>query len=350
MLGPEQINLAVRPTPIFLEGLVSIQITEEAAKDLGLRDGQIVRGLIGMRGEELRLIINNREINWLVGSHLKVGDKVDLRVAINPRALQPLVTSAPPAPFAEPSQRLMSLLLRPPQSSPVIPLLMPDGRAPMLQQLAEGESARWLAQFMQSMAVLSPAQVRRALMVSGLFTEARVARQLGVPMDLKQILRIILRNTPPQSAMARELESAIDEIESRQVETLQSQSNRGLSYSFVLPFMDANPVQVQFERGASKDGDLDPDWVINLHTNSRILGELWLKTTYKPSLRLDMEVWAARADSARLARAGSSKLHHQLEVFGLALGKMTVHHARRPLAGSEVQKMMLPGGVVDITT
>ncbi len=90
MLGPEQVNLAVRPTPIFLEGVVAIQITEEVAKDLGLKDGQIVRGIFGYRGTVLRLSINNRELSGFVGGQFKAGDKLDLRVTNNGRALQPL--------------------------------------------------------------------------------------------------------------------------------------------------------------------------------------------------------------------------------------------------------------------
>ena len=49
MLGPEQVNFAVRPTPIFLEGTVSIDITEDVARDLSLRDGQIVRAVRSYR-------------------------------------------------------------------------------------------------------------------------------------------------------------------------------------------------------------------------------------------------------------------------------------------------------------
>ena len=241
----------------------------------------------------------------------------------------------------------MSLLFRPPQASAVSSLLMSDGQAPALQQLAQGDNARWLSQLMQTMARLSPADVKRALLASGLFTEGRLASQLAANFDLKQLLKSILRAQPPQSALGRDVESAIDEIEGRQVESLQAQQNRSISYSFLMPFLDANPVQVKFERGRHQDDDKDPDWIINLHTDSRSMGELWLKTTFKPSLRLDMEMWAARADIARLARAGSSDLHHQMEEFGLALGKMTVHHARRPLAGTQDSH---PGGVVDITT
>ncbi len=357
MLGPEQVNFAVRPTPIFLEGTVSIDITEDVARDLSLRDGQIVRAVVGMRGEELRLsignrelVIGNRDLATVIGEQLKTGDKIDLRVTNNSTLLQPLVSPSVTSALATPGSRLMSLLFRPVQDSSLTQLFSPQSPFPSLQQIAEGENSRWLAQLIQSMARLSPEAVKRALIASGLFTEARIGRQLLAPMDLKQILKSILKAQPPQSIIARDLESAVDEIESRQVESLQAQQNRALSYSFVLPFNDANPVQIEFQRDSGGDDQADADWVINLHTDSLVLGELWLKTTLKSSLRLDMEMWAARSDVAKLARSGSGELHRQLEEFGLALGKMTVHHARRPLAGIGDAKPLRPGGVVDVIT
>ncbi|MAH74024.1 MAG: hypothetical protein CBC09_08035 [Cellvibrionales bacterium TMED49] len=357
MLGPEQVNFAVRPTPIFLEGTVSIDITEDVARDLSLRDGQIVRAVVGMRGEELRLsigtrelVIGNRDLATVIGEQLKTGDRIDLRVTNNSTILQPLVSPGVGSAMASPGSRLMSLLFRPPQDSSLTQLFSPQSPLPGLQQIAEGENSRWLAQLIQSMARLSPEAVKRALIASGLFTEARISRQLLVPMDLKQILKSILRAQPSPSIIAGELESAVDEIEMRQVESLQAQQNRALSYSFLLPFNDANPVQIEFQRDPVGDDEKNADWVINLHTDSSVLGELWLKTTLKSSLRLDMEMWAARSDVAKLARSGSGELHRQLEEFGLALGKMTVHHARRPLAGISDEKPLGPGGVVDVIT
>ena len=64
MLGPEQINLTSRPTPDFFGGLGSIQLTQSAAKDLGLKDGQIIQGVIAARGALLKLIVNNKELEW----------------------------------------------------------------------------------------------------------------------------------------------------------------------------------------------------------------------------------------------------------------------------------------------
>ncbi len=348
MLGPEQINLSARPTPIFLEGTVPIQLSEEVARDLGLRDGQIVRAVVGMREEELRLVINNRELTGLNGNQLKVGETLDLRVSNNGRYLQPLAASpALPDVLASPGQRLLSLLFRPAEQSAVTQMLIPQGNNPGLQALVEGENARWLSQLIQSMARLSPIAVKRALMASGLFTEGRLARSMPPNFDLKQLLKTILRSQSPQTLIAQDIESAVDEIEARQLESLQAQNNRSVSYTFHMPFTDANPVQVQFERGPSQDGEPEPDWVINLHTDSGTMGELWLKTTFKSSLRLDMEMWAARSEIAQLARSSSSALDKQLQEFGLTLGKMTVHNANRPLGGVQELK---PGGFVDVST
>ena len=348
MLGPEQVNFPVRPTPIFLEGVVPINVSEEVAKDLGLRDGQIVRAVVGMREEELRLIINNRELTGLAGNQLKVGETLDLRVSNNGRLLQPLAAASPlPEVLASPGPRLLSLLFRPAGQSSVTQILMPHGSNSGLQALVEGENARWLSQLIHSMARLSPIAVKRALMTSGLFTEGRLARSLPPNFDLKQLLKTILRSQSPQSLIAQDIESAVDEIESRQLESLQAQNNRSVSYTFHMPFSDANPVQVQFERGPRQGEESEPDWVINLHTDSGTMGELWLKTTFKPSLRLDMEMWAARAEIAQLARSSSSQLDKQLQEFGLTLGKMTVHNANRPLGGTQELR---PGGMVDVST
>ena len=348
MLGPEQVNFPVRPTPIFLEGVVPIHISEEVAKDLGLRDGQIVRAVVGMREEEMRLIINNRELAGLAGNQLKVGETLDLRVSNNGRLLQPLAAApALPEVLASPGPRLLSLLFRPAGQSAVNQIFMPHGSNPGLQALVEGENARWLSQLIHSMARLSPVAVKRALMASGLFTEGRLARSLPPNFDLKQLLKTILRSQSPQSLIAQDIESAVDEIESRQLESLQAQNNRSVSYTFHMPFSDANPVQVQFERGPRQGEESEPDWVINLHTDSGKMGELWLKTTFKPSLRLDMEMWAARAEIAQLARSSSSQLDKLLQEFGLTLGKMTVHNANRPLGGTQELR---PGGMVDVST
>ena len=354
MLGPELINLTARPTPIFLEGSAPIQLTQSAAKDLGLKDGQIVQGVIAARADLLKLIVNNKELEWPASGRFKPGDRLDFRVesSIFGRALVPLgrtASSASSSPLEPASPRLLSLLHRPQQSSVLASLFKPGGLDALTAQLGGTEQLR--ANLLLSMAKLSPQMVKRGLSQSGLFGEQRIASGVaagaGVGLDIKQMLRSLLRNTPVQSPFSAELKGAIDEVESKQLESLQAQQSRELSYSFVLPFMDANAVEIELYREAQNASGGGDEWVINLHTESPSLGELWLKTTLKSAANIEMVMWAPRPDVADRAREAVSELVYELQRFGLSLEKIDVLNAPRPALSEAIGGS---GQVVDVST
>ena len=356
MLGPELINLTARPTPIFLEGSAAIQLTQQAAKDLGLKDGQIVQGVIAARGDLLKLLINNKELEWPGSSRFKLGDKLDFRVdsSIFGRSLVPirgLTTSPGNTPPAIPSPALLQLMHRPDQPSVLAGLFKSGGIEALAAQLGGSEQLRaslMLSMAKLSMEKLSPMSVKRGLSNSGLFGEQLLAS--GVVRqgpDLKQLLRSLLRNAPLQSAIGAELKGAIDEVESKQLESLQAQQSRELSYSFVLPFMDANAVEIELYSGASNSATEGQEWIINLHTESPSLGELWLKTTLQSAASIQMVMWAPRIDVADRAREAASELQYELQRFGLNLEKLDVLNARRP---SVSEGLSGSGQVVDLST
>jgi len=356
VLGPELINLTARPTPIFLEGSAAIQLTQQAAKDLGLKDGQIVQGVIAARGDLLKLLINNRELEWPGSSRFKLGDKLDFRLdsSIFGRSLVPVrgLTTAPGnTPPAIPSPALLQLMHRPDQPSVLAGLFKSGGIEALAAQLGGSEQLRaslMLSMAKLSMEKLSPMLVKRGLSNSGLFGEQLLAS--GVVRqgpDLKQLLRSLLRNVPLQSAIGAELKGAIDEVESKQLESLQAQQSRELSYSFVLPFMDANAVEIELYREASNSAAEDQEWIINLHTESPSLGELWLKTTLQSAASIQMVMWAPRVDVADRAREAASELQYELQRFGLALEKLDVLNARRPSASEGLSGS---GQMVDLST
>ena len=69
------------------------------------------------------------------------------------------------------------------------------------------------------------------------------------------------------------------EVEGRQLDSLSSQSNRDISLQFIMPFSDANAVDVEIKRRITEDGE-KMHWVVNLHTESPELGEVWLNRNY----------------------------------------------------------------------
>ncbi len=351
MLGPEQINLSPRLTPIFLEGSASIPLSDPAAKALGLKDGQIIQAVIAARGALLKLILNNKELEWPGSSRFKPGDKLDFRVetSIFGRSLVLIgrpMTSASNNSSPPPSARLLSLMHRPAQPSILAGMLKLGGFDTLRAQISGSEQLG--ANLLLSMAKLSPQMVKRGLANSGLFGEQRIAvGAVTQGLDIKQLLRSLLRSMPLQSPFRSDLEGAIDEVESRQLESLQAQQSKELSYSFVLPFMDANAVEIELYREALNLSGAGRDWVINLHTESPGLGELWLKTTLKSAANIEMVMWAPRIDVAERAREATSELEYELQRFGLNLEKLDVLNAPRPslsegLGGS--------GQVVDVST
>ena len=352
MLGPELINLTARPTPIFLEGSASIQLTQQAAKDLGLKDGQIVQGVIAARADLLKLVVNNKELEWPASGRFKPGDKLDFRLesSIFGRSLVPIGRSASAAsspPLAASSAKLLSLLHRPDQPSVLASLFRQGGLDALTAQLGGTEQLR--ANLLFSMAKLTPQLVKRGLSNSGLFGEQRIATgAVNSGPDIKQLLRSLLRSMPLQSPLSADLESAIDEIESKQLESLQSQHSRELSYSFVLPFMDANAVEIELYREAQNGSGSGQEWVINLHTESPSLGELWLKTTLKSAANIEMVMWAPRVDVAERARESASELVYELQRFGLSLEKIDILNARRPAQSEGLASSS--GQVVDVST
>ena len=375
MLGPEQLNFATRPTPIFLEGVVAVRVSEQMAKNLGLRDNQIIRGVIENRNGLLKLMFNNEEFEWSASKNFKPGDKIDFRYesSVYGRSLRaisqaptPGISSAPlsstvlsstalsstglastgASSLTGTSPRLLSLLYRPDQPSMLSQLFKPGGLELLLSQVAHLPAQSGLGQLRQSMGGLSGDAVKNALLNSGLFGEFLLGSQSPQRTDLKQLLRNLLRNMPLQSAVGN-IQMAIDEIESRQIESLQAQQNREISYHFVLPFGDSNPVEVHLERRASSPEQEESDWVINLHTDSEVLGELWLKTTLKDTASLEMIMWVQRPHVAAMARTATLELEQELKAFGLQLTKLSVLNATRPTLDAQLSG---PGHVVDVRT
>jgi len=375
VLGPEQLNFATRPTPIFLEGVVAVRVSEQMARNVGLRDNQIIRGVIENRNGVLKLMFNNQEFEWSASKNFKPGDKIDFRYesSVYGRSLRaisqaptPGISSAPlsssllsstalsstalpptaASSLTGTSPRLLSLLYRPDQPSMLSQLFKPGGLELLLSQLAHLPGQSGLGQLRQSMGGLSGDAVKNALLNSGLFGEFLLGSQSPQRTDLKQLLRNLLRNMPLQSAVGN-IEMAIDEIESRQIESLQAQQNREISYHFVLPFGDSNPVEVHLERGVSSPEQEESDWVINLHTDSEVLGELWLKTTLKDTASLEMIMWVQRPHVAAMARTATLELEQELKAFGLQLTKLSVLNATRPSLDAQLSG---PGHVVDVRT
>lgn len=355
MYGPEQINVVQRPSPIFLEGTTPIRITEEVALQLGLKDGQTVRAVIENRGDLLRLVLNQREFDLKGNNRFKAGDKVEFKVSfgINGVLLKTVgpqgsvnskgnLSSANSLPTA-----LLALLHRPKETRILLDLFKPNIFKEILAPLGAREWIQKLDKMKSSMERLSASDVRKSVRNSGLFGESNLLKDGTSGTDLKQILRGLLQNLPEQSKLFKAVEKAISEVEGRQIDSLNSQSNRELSLQFVIPFNDAHAVDVEVMKENQTDSNEKAHWVVNLHTESPELGDVWLKSKLLANDNLEMTMWAPRTEVANNAIEMKSELQYELNKFGLNLDSFSVMNAQRPSDTSNPTNL---GEVVDIST
>ena len=121
-------------------------------------------------------------------------------------------------------------------------------------------------------------------------------------------------------------------------------------FSMVLPFSDAPPVELAFERHHNPDSGSDR-LVVNVHSHSEDYGELWLKTELRDNKVVDLVMWATRTGVAELARGKAQALQEHLQSTGLMLASFKVVSGPRPVAEAQPLPEWVgskPGLVVDV--
>ena len=361
----ETAHLSQRPTAsIFLEGKLPV-VAAEVARDLGLRNDQVVNARAQAHGPGWALQLPGYMLQ-LPGDlppslRTRSGEPLQFRVVVQADGsvlLRPLPAAPNPAAAAPLlPDRSLQLLARPPDANARRQLFTPATLDQLLQtvrQLAP-ELAAGLQVWMQqrpAMAQLTPARLQQLLMQGGWMTEALLAQGRGAGLiDLKSQLRGLLRALGSSHSEVRGLlEDAIDDIESRQMQASEStQGGKEIAISMVLPFVDAYPVEVKLS-WQRPQADQPSRFMIQLHTDSPSLGDVWLQSQVTDLHRVDLVMWADRADVAQKAQARSASLADELDSAGLLLGQLQIIHGRRPDSTQAPWRPPHSGSVVDVAT
>ncbi len=346
-----------------------------AVAALGLRDGQVVRPLVESRDGQLQLILQGLLIPVPPQMRLLAGERPAWQVRLDAQGRATLVPlGGPPgdasaaATSSAPTQaatRLAQLALRPPALSGLAALMQPGALAALFQAAPQPEVGAQIAQLMRqwpSTAQITPELLRRVLRQGGWTQEAALAR--GERMagadgpDTKSLLRTLLADwTQAPAATRGVLQDALDDIESRQLQSVVDPSaGRELALSMLLPFADAEPVHVRWSQArerqeGSDGGDAGPaPWVVDLHTRSSVMGEVWLRTRISRGTRVELVMWAERAELAAQARAAGPSLVAWLNEAGLRMSSLQVLHGSPPPGIESVAPASGdPGRLVDLT-
>lgn len=362
MLGPDNV-LGVPRVPVVQLDVRPLWVETRAAAALGLRDGQIVQGSIESRDGRVRLWLRDFSFGIPNGWNLKEGDKPFLRADLQPGGWGLLIQSGDPAPapraptpagtplsahsgvpdqalegvLPTADERLAILLAMRPALTRAMSWLQPGLMGVLGQQ---GQIEPDLLQRLQSMGLnmsrLSPLGLRKAVLGQGRSVESRLASGEEVDDDPKSLIRQLLESLSEREGahavdrLSDEMRALLDELESLQLQAAQAQQRGELSLHVVLPFVDADPVVLHFQKPPRQAGQEAPPLTVDIHSRSRVLGELWLNTLVSAGRVIDLTMWTERQDIAELARTNSSELRHELETAGLDLRSFRIHDSPRP--------------------
>ena len=373
MLGAESVLGAMRATPVQLD-MRPHWIETSMAEQLGLQDGQVVQALVEKKDGRVRLWLKDFSFDLPNGWVLKDGDKPFLRVSVNPGGWGLLIqnptdpsaaadktkvaldglggkglTGSPAAAgfvaadalasTSATSNRLNTLVFQPPGFAAFRQLLqMMDLRAPQIAQLSAGQSdllAR-LSGLGLSMGQLQPLGLRKALAPYFRSVENQLSQRQKVDDEPRSLIRQLLGSLGEEdtgasvNGLSEDLHKALNELEAAQLQSAIDLNRGELNLRLMLPFTDADPVELHFQRPPRQPGDENPPLSVDIHSQSRLLGEVWLHTLIKAGHQVELTMWALREEVAQQARTHATELVMELGAAGLELQQFQIYNSPRP--------------------
>ena len=373
MLGAESVLGAMRATPVQLD-MRPHWIETSMAEQLGLQDGQVVQALVEKKDGRVRLWLKDFSFDLPNGWVLKDGDKPFLRVSVNPGGWGLLIqnptdpsaaadktkvaldglggkglTGSPAAAgfvaadalasTSATSNRLNTLVFQPPGFAAFRQLLqMIDLRAPQIAQLSAGQSdllAR-LSGLGLSMGQLQPLGLRKALAPYFRSVENQLSQRQKVEDEPRSLIRQLLGSLGEEdtgasvNGLSEDLHKALNELEAAQLQSAIDLNRGELNLRLTLPFSDADPVELHFQRPPRQPGDENPPLSVDIHSQSRRLGEVWLHTLIKAGHQVELTMWALREEVAQQARTHATELVMELGAAGLELQQFQIYNSPRP--------------------
>jgi len=371
MLGPDMVSASSRVPAVQMEAR-PLWVQTPVAQQLGLRDGQIVQAVAEVRDQRIRLWLKDFSFELPNGWVLKEGDKPFLRVSQNASGWGFLIqaypngqtSSATPASAAfglnqqagilqmRGNTTLGMLLTQPGGFESFTRLISNLGMGLLSGQSEFSDMVKRLLQQRTSLAQMNPTTLKRLVSAQAQSVENLLAQGLPAQDDPKSAIKQIMARLQQETLEGTEkedtseLEQAVRELESAQVQSAQKWLNAELSLHVVLPFVDHEPVDLHFQKPARKPNQEEPPLTVDIHSRSSSLGEIWLNTTITQGTGVDLVMWALRGEVAGMAQQRAGELGLELGAAGLNLQSFQIFNAPRPLVRT-VESAGTRGSVID---
>ena len=347
MLGPELLNMTVRPTPIFLEGTASLRIDQPGPRELGLSNFQIVKGLVSIDRGQLFINLAGVAQPLLAPDLFRryAGQSIFFRVQLTPDGatiLRPVpAAAATPAPPTTATVSLASTQLSGTPASVLQQLMSPDSIRAMPGSLPAAFAGMGL---ILSPAMSIEAQIARArelLIRGGVLQLPPVeggAREAALPSLLMRLLGFGTDQATKERA--RGLLTEIDNRQDRAAAALRSD----VINADILAWLNGAPVELNLQRGPKGNPPGNPAWIINFYTQFAENSDVWLRVEHAPANRLSIDAWFTDPTVFTRARDSRAELFAEVAEFGLRLEHFAVFNQARdtvaePLSAPPVSRL-----------
>ena len=347
MLGPELLNMTVRPTPIFLEGTASLRIDQPGPRELGLANFQIVKGLVSIDRGQLFISLAGVAQPLLAPDLFRryAGQSIFFRVQLTPDGatiLRPVpAAAATPAPPTTAAATLATTRLSGTPATILKQLMNPDSIRAMPNSLAAAFAGMGL---ILSPAMSIEAQIARAreLLIRGgvlqLPPVEGVAREAALPSLLMRLLGFGTDQATRERA--RGLLAEIDNRQDRAAVALRSD----VINADILAWLNGAPVELNLQRGPRGNPPGSPMWIINFYTQFAENSDVWLRVEHAPANRVSIDAWFTDPTVFTRARDSRAELFAEVAEFGLQLEHFAVFNQARdtvtePLSAPPVSRL-----------
>jgi hypothetical protein len=214
-------------------------------------------------------------------------------------------------------------------------LLRPDHMMLMANNPALSEWLSVLKKMSLNMSHVSAQGLKKMILSQANSAEHMLANLDEVEDSPKTLLHQMLESlessdTPEDLSTKNHIAKALQELEASQVQCAQDWTRGALSLKVVIPFVDADPVDLHFKKPPRQSGEPETPLSVDIHSKSRVLGEVWLNTTITQGSRVDLIMWAVKPEVADLAKLNAKELGFELSDSGLQLNSFQIFNVPRP--------------------
>lgn len=263
MQGPENIASLARVSSIDLPDQLTIKISSPVSRELGLREGQFVRGAVAEDGQSITFGSGSDAQSYSAALSPFKGQKYSFQFLKNTKGMflkadraetnsqKPSESTGKYHSVTHGSPSRLSMLLSQSNSYRHISILNSGTKlAEALEKRTGGISKNLLDIISMKASSISAQNVKESLAVSGLLgslVSSKSPKLAGIK-DLAQELRILKNDASARGqslgSLQEDIDSSIDYLDSNKISLLQAKASGTQGYRFLMTFRDFPSVEV----------------------------------------------------------------------------------------------------------